>query len=714
MTVKAAPAPKERSDRLIPSELLKLMKDPLLVPDDTVSADTETSGLYADDGARVATASVAWVDWSGAWAAYAGRVSYAVEEIAPGYSVPIVSTAWPFDQGVEAWSDHQPKAEYKGQASLDLWPSAQNLSSFEWRSLLDWLAARRLSMHPMKFDCEKFRVGVRVWPGVGMDLEPMTEWDTQNVCDLIWPLEKKGLKATHDRIWPNSDYGDASKLVKAYLSKAKLPAGRWDLVPWEVIGPYADMDARMTKKVELRQKWEIAQGTAASWLHDEGAYPGDQDPRDAVFRAIARRMATSRYLYRMERRGLPYDRLASRAAGEQAQKVALGLAGRLPFEPKDAKRFFFEPGFVAKKTGVSGLGLVPYQMTNPSTKFPAGQPSMTDEVLRRMVEDGVDHAEAYATWAKIDNSVNMWYFGYADKVGPDERLRCAFRQNGTRSTRFSVERFNIQAIPHDYRMSGYSELEGIPSPRQIIGACVRDHYPGWRLWELDLQQAELRIGALMAKCGSMLELMETGADMHSITARALFKADESHAKWGQYRQIGKRGNFSLGFGAGGKTFRNMISKETNIRLGEAESFRIVRDWNALYPEWGAAIQRHQKAVDRRMNKFGHAWVAFANGERRWFQPYEESHKAFNQRVQGTQAQFCIDWGLAAEAYLLGQNLDCPFGEAGLIVPIHDSLNVLLPDNERGVRMKDHIAQIARDLWAEWFPGITGGVDTKSW
>jgi hypothetical protein len=677
-----------------------MMQDPWLVPDDLVSADTETSGLYADDGARVATASVAWVDWSGNWKSYADRVSYAVEEIAPGYSVPIVSMAWPFDQGVDAWADEHPKDEYKGQAALDLFPEGSNLDQAEWRALLSWLADCRLSMHPMKFDCEKFRVGVRVWPGVGFDLEPATMWDTQNVCDLIWPLEKKGLKATHDRIWPDSDYGDAAAKVKQYLQKAKLPAGRWDLVPWMVIGPYADMDARMTKKVELRQKWEIEQGTTGSWVPDIRA-------------AIERRMATSRYLYRMERRGLPYDGPMSRDAGRQARVVADRLATKLPFQPKEAKRFFFEPDYVSK-LGESGLGLVPYQMTAPSKSHPNGQPSMTEEVLRRMVEDDVAHAESYANWVKIDNSVTMWYYGYADKVGPDGRLRCAFRQNGTRSTRFSVERFNIQAIPHDYRMSGFSELEGIPSPRQIIGEAVRRHYPGWRLWELDLQQAELRIGAVMAKCGSMMELLETGADMHSITAKALFHADEDHPKWGQYRQIGKRGNFSLGFGAGGKTFRNMISKETNIRLSERESFRIVRDWNKLYPEWGQAIRRHQRAVDRRMNQHGHAWVAFANGERRWFQPYEESHKAFNQRVQGTQAQFCIDWGLQAEAYLLGQDLTCPYGEAGLIVPIHDSLNILLPDDERGVRMKDHIVGIAADLWAQWFPQISGGAEAKSW
>lgn len=662
----------------------------------------------------MAVVSICWEDATGSWAPYAGQVTYRSETIAPGYIVNLVSAAWPFDQGVEAWRDENPKEEFKGQPTLDLFPENANLPLGEWCSLMELLAHNELVMHPMKFDCDKFNAGVRVWPGQGRDLQPSVLWDTMNVNGLIWPLEPRGLKSTHERLY-GSDYGDASKQVKAYLRKAKLPSGRWDLVPWDIIGPYADMDAVMTKMIELRQRWEINCNDAASWLWDEGEFPGDKDPRDAVYAEIERRMKTSRWLYRMEQRGLPYDQQASRLAGEQALEVAQNLAKKLPFAPVEAKRFFFEPGYTSKK-GVKGPGLVPYQMTEPSSKFPQGQPSMTAEVLARMVDDGVEYAEAYAVYTKIETAVSMWYFGYADKVGPDGRLRTVFRQDGTRSTRFSVERVNLQAIPQDYRMSGYSELAGIPSPRGIISATVRDHYPGWRLWELDLQQAELRVGAWMAKCYSMLEMMANGDDMHAITTQKLFKIEEDDPKWKLMRQVGKRGNFSLGFGAGGKTFKQMISKETGIMLQDHESFRIVRDWNALYPEWGRAIKITSRRVERRMRDHGHGWIQFANKNRRWFQPYEESHKAFNQRVQGSLAQFGIDWGLASEDLLMEQGLHetIDVGGAGLILPIHDSLNILVPDSEEGEVLIDEVVKIGTELWKQHFPGVPGGIDVKSW
>src|SRR6185295_9947224 len=100
------------------------------------------------------------------------------------------------------------------------------------------------------------------------------------------------------------------------------------------------------------------------------------------------------------------------------------------------------------------------------------------------------HAETYAEYRRLSNAASMWYEGYANAIGQDGRLRTYFRQNGTRSSRFSVERVNLQAIPQDYRLSDHSALDGIITPRGIIGNAVPE---GWRLFELDLAQAELRV-----------------------------------------------------------------------------------------------------------------------------------------------------------------------------------------------------------------------------
>ncbi len=664
---------------------------------DSIAEDTETSGLYADDGARVSTASIAfaefdkneWGNW-GIWAAHYDNVTAQVEEIAPGYEAFIVSCAWPFDQGTEG------KPEDTGQGML--WPEAENLPESEWVALLDLLEAHDLDFHNAKFDLEKMRVGVRRWPGVGRDLQHNVVWDTQNVNAQLWGLEPTSLKPTCARLF-GKEWADEGEQVKKYLQKSKLPAGRWDLMPWSIIGQYAQTDARITKMLKLRQQWELEHNGASNWILKAGV----MTPADA----IQRRLDVMKVLYRMEMRGLPYDEVMSREAAIEAEARASKVAESLPFTPNEAKKFYFSDGRTSK--GEPCLDMVPYSVTDK------GAPQLTAEIVGRMVEDRVPHAAKYDEWRRCTTAASMWYNGYADAMGRDGRLRTCFRQNGTRSSRFSVERVNLQAIPQDYRLSDHAALAGIPTPRQIIAKAVADL--GWKIYELDLAQAELRVATMFAKCQTMYDMIVNGEDLHTFTTKALFPQVDPEdplfsSKW---RQVGKRGNFSLQFGSGAKTFRAMVSKETGIILGESESERIVKEWNGLYPEFGRAIRKHMDVVQRRQNKHGYGWVDFVNGERRWFQPYEEAHKSYNQRVQGNLGQYAMDWMLKSDEYLRSCGMDdTPIGGAGLILTIHDSQVLLLPDDEEGAAMAEQCAQFGRDLWKQWFPAMPGDVDYHSW
>lgn len=645
---------------MLPSQL------PDLAFETWVACDTETSGLFADDGARVSTVSVAWRD--------------------PDTN-ELVGYAWPFDQGVYG------KPEDRGQETI--WPDAENLDLDEWAALLDWLSLRPLIFHNAKFDLEKLRVGCRRWPGIGLDLQGTTMWDTQNVTHLLWPLAgTTSLKPTSARLF-GADVEDESKAVKEYLRKKKLPAGRWDLIPWDILGPYATQDALLTYRLYEYQVAGIDAGELGTWLEN-------------VYETIERRLQTTLVLYRMEWRGLPYDEVESRMAGDECVQRATAVASTLPFGPTGpkAKHFFFGDG--KSDRGIECLNLPPYAVSDKTS-----EPSLTAEILERMVEDQVPYAERWLEWNKVDNAASMWYNGYADKMGQDGRLRCCFRQNGTVSSRFSVERVNLQAIPQDYRLNNYIALDGVPTPRDLIAGAVRKMKGKWKIYELDLAQAELRVAAMFAKCDPMLEMINEGQDLHAVTTRELFNLDIGHPDWGKYRQVGKRGNFSLIFGAKWLTFMRMVSKETGIRLKDYESQDIVAKWNRLYPEFGEAIERHSNAIASRQVKHGYGWIDLINGERRWFEQYEEAHKAFNQRVQANLAQFGVDWMLRTDEYLRNAGYSEESG-TGLVLTIHDSQVLLLPDNWKGGKLAEACAEVGRELWKEWFPDVPGEVDYHKW
>lgn len=699
---------------LNPSDILQAIRDGYPIPA-IVDIDTETSGLHVDDGARLSTVSIAWEDPEGAWRELveplmhpSGVQNWQVTEYGKGslgesIQTPIVSFAWPFDQGLT----YTGKPEDTGQGALI--PDAENLPITEWVAFLDILYEMinrgvKFGFHHAKFDVWILRAGLRHEPMSGIELEPWIGWDTQNVAHALWSYTgTTSLKPTNTRIWGDAS-DDEQQKVKDYLKRAKLPTGRWDLMPWDIIGQYADKDARLTTRLRLYQQEIIRRGAEGAWLN------GKQG-RLTLEQVVQRRLEVSRMLYRMERRGLPFDAEAVGPASRELDRRVRKLTQELPFQPATlpaAKHYWFGTG--TNRNGVTGLGLEPVSVTEN------GSPQLNAHVVQKLAVRDVPGIETWRNLQKAKTANDRWYRGWGSMVGKDGRLRGSVRQNGTVSGRFSIERVQLQAIPHDFRLGGYPALDGLPTPRGLIGQGVPD---GYRLWELDLANAELRVAAMLSKCARMLELIGEGADLHGDAAQQLFDVYPDDPTWGQMRGVAKRANFSLIFGVGWEKLQADIDAQTGVILSDGEAQKLVEDWNGLYPEYRRAIERTARVVQSRQNQYGKGWVQTANGERRWFGRSEETHKAFNQRVQSNLAQYGMDWWLAGDALIDQELIQAGYGNRldriGLVMLIHDSMVLLLP-TEDGLDEKivKQVQDVGVDLWSKTFPGVPGGVDAKIW
>lgn len=703
------PQPKRKLE-ILPSDLFNFLKIDKY-PGFQVAVDTETSGLRVDQGARISTVSVSWIDWDRKWEKIvtshqweSGIQTYRDEVLVPGEEpVAVVSFAWPFDQGVAGTG----KPEDTGQEAL--WPDAVNLPRDEYAYLIAWLEAvgrdAGLSMANMKFDCHMFEAGVRNWPDLVVDLHEYVRWDTQNGNDLFFgwlpTTSLKGKGSAAEMLWGAAE-SDEKMVISKYLTKKKLPKGRWDLMPWDVIARYADQDARLTARlavVHAAKKYALVDGvkTYKGWFRGEGHLDAAE--------AAHRRMELTRMLYRMERRGVPFNTETSLMWAGVIQGRAAKQAKLLPFHPATlptAKHYWFGTGTVK---GVEGHGYPPISTT------PKGAPSLTADDLDKLVEQDLPGATVWKAYSKLVRVDSMWYSGWAEKAGPDGRLRTSVRQNGTASGRFSVEGIQLQAIPHDYKLGGYPELEGIPTPRELIGAGVPE---GWSMWELDLANAEARVAALYAQCTRMLELIEQGKDLHGETARELFRVDPDHPEWGKKRQVSKRANFSLIFGVGWETLQHDIESQTGIHMSDHEVKVLISKWRKLYPEYGKAIDQHMAKVKARQSdrSLPGGFLEMTNGERRWFGRSEDTHKAFNQRVQGNLAQFAIDWWLGANGICERELTQEELRTGGIVLTVHDSTVLLLPDG------KEYVTKLVKEwgeqLWSKRFPGVPGGVDVTEW
>lgn len=633
--------------------------------DQPVVFDTETSGRYPDDGARVSVVSVAWTD------------------LATGQPQ---AHAWPFSQDLHG----KPEAEriFRKKRLGDQCGPDSNLPADEWVALIEWLSSRPgLIGHNVLFDVLVTEAGTcppRWQPGV--DLSGLVVWDTMLGQRILDPEHLIGLKETIYRL--REILPEERNVLVDHLKSRGYGAKtnpRYDLASWDVMGPYATWDAVQTLWLARNQWSRFRDG-------------------EAKFSRMTHEVEVLRTLVRMERRGVPYRADESLQWAGKLQVEIDRLATELPFEdkPNAVRQFFFGAGQTPK--GATCLELRPIKMTKGGKTAPVA--SVDAEVMRELAEKQIPAAQLYREISLVTDANARYYRGYALAVGADGRLRTRFRQTGTRTGRLSCERTNLQAIPHDHRIlaSGNLELACAPSPRALIQAPA-----GYVLYELDLAQAELRVAALYAGCERMLQIITERRDPHGETAVELGLATgPDDPQWYKMRGVGKRGNFSLIFGIGPDKFRADLKTQVGVDLGQARTRRLVSDWNDLYPEFKRAIGTHMRHAER------NGWVPIRDGIRRYYsaaeKAYHDEHSAFNSKVQGNLGYFGRAWMVKVDQLLMDAGVDPD--AAGLLLQIHDSLVVCVPDGCEG--LIEHSARMGEELWATWFPGVPGEVDRKIW
>lgn len=614
--------------------------------DGPVAVDTETSGLHCDDAARLSVVSLAWRSKKG----------------------ELRTAVYPFDQGpvtpLGAKGDLPPR--YKGEGMLD---AAPNLDPDDFVYLCDWLTERELVWHNAKFDLHMFDAGLRDRGDWGFDLSWNTIWDTIVVAPLHRKLASVALKSISADLWGVQETQTQLK-IKEWLAKN---GKRYDLVPWDLMEPYAGQDAALTLRLFEYQQQLIEEGIIEYRLAD-------------------REIDVMLALFRMEQRGLPVDvpgLLVEQAKLGDMIDVAYAELAQAMDLPKSAtitentmRRFWFDP---------SGLGLAPLDLT------PGGKPKVTLAVVRALVARGTKGAAEWQRLAALNTSYQMWYGTWANKAGADGRLRTTFRQTklvddagaaagGTVSGRLAVERVNLQAIPHDYQIP-----EGLRPLRRFIRP-----EPGYELWEVDLSQAEMRVAAGIAKCQPLIDAFARGEDAHDATARLIFHVDDTMPLWKKYRNIAKRLNFGMLYGAGVERLVAEIKLHTGIETDRHEVLDWLDTYRSTFPELSRMSRRAMAQVEQ-----SH-YLPLAGGRRRWFRWDEPSHKAMNALIQGGVAELMkvamVEFEVAHPGHL--------------ILQIHDSLVLHSPVEEA-----EAVAKGAADILCSTFEnafGLPFVCDAKVW
>lgn len=197
----------------------------------------------------------------------------------------------------------------------------------------------------------------------------------------------------------------------------------------------------------------------------------------------------------------------------------------------------------------------------PSRKNQRGY-STNDDVLEKLKDSHpiVPLIREYRFYHKLKST---YLDGLLKTVALDGRIHTIFRQTETRTGRLSSAEPNLQNIPirNDFA-------------KNIRKFFIADE--GKVLIDVDYNQIELRLTAVMSNDTNMINNFLSGEDIHTATAMKIFNCNKSEVT-SQMRGVAKSINFGLIYGMGA----NKLSREINITRSDAE--RYIKNYFDMYP-----------------------------------------------------------------------------------------------------------------------------------
>ena len=350
----------------------------------------------------------------------------------------------------------------------------------------------------------------------------------------------------------------------------------------------------------------------------------------------------ARVLYNMEKEGFFVDtaRLSEFSAklGEMIElscEKIYGLAGE-HFNinsPKQLGHILFEV-----------LGLPPVRKTKSGYSTDA-------EVMEKLrpYHPIVGEILEYRKVAKLKSTYCEGLLAAADERG---RVHTSFKQALTATGRLSSTEPNLQNIPI----------------RTELGREMRKFFAaekeGYVLIDADYSQIELRLLAAISGDEGMIEAFESGADIHSSTAKKVFgvPADEVTV---EMRKKAKAINFGIMYGMGAYS----LSSDLHISVAAAKAY--IEDYMHAFP----MVEKYLSEIVEKAKKDG--FVTTLLGRRRYIPELSAKRKtevAFGERV----AMNSPIQGSAADIIKLAMvNVEAKLREGGydakLIMQVHDEL-----------------------------------------
>ena len=315
--------------------------------------------------------------------------------------------------------------------------------------------------------------------------------------------------------------------------------------------------------------------------------------------------------------------------------------------------------------------------------------STSVEELKKLVDKHPIASEIllYRKYAKL---LSTYVDGLIQHIHGDGKIHAIFNQALTQTGRLSSSEPNLQNI----------------SVRDEEGKMIRKAFyyddENISILSLDYSQIELRILASLSGCKALQAVFEAGEDIHSATAKKVFKTDNPTAL---DRRKAKAVNFGLIYGI------SEFGLAEQIGCSRKEAKEIMANFFNAYPE----INDYFRKINAEVND--KEYVSTLLGRKRFLREIHDANyqvrefarrAAMNAPIQGTAADLIKIAMIKVNKALKDEKL-----ESKIICQIHDELLLKVPSNEKE-KVYDLVKNIMENAMKLNVPLEVDGGFGRSW
>lgn len=402
------------------------------------------------------------------------------------------------------------------------------------------------------------------------------------------------------------------KKVPGKKKRVRFP--HFDMVPDEIMHPYARKDASITRSLGLTLLGKIQK-------MDEQLLPHHRP----LMEVVELESKVTKVVYDMIRTGIRLDKAYVEAAAAHYTTVIE--------KAEDQWKVMTGNQFVDSFKALSAA-FTPLGFAGGVTE--KGQPSYTDKILAKIPHPMARLVETHRDATKRNST---FFLSFLEFLGSDGKIHPNFRQAGTRTGRMSCAGPNLQQLSAD------EEDENDLSDDEIFQ--VRKAFipePGSVLVSIDYKQQEYWLLADMAGEMGLIEQIAAGVDVHDATAKML----------GVSRKKAKTLNFGILYGMGVKK----LAAALGVKVAEAYDLRDL--YFSKLPRIKAFVRMCTQTAEKRK------WVKAWSGRVFKFDDPRFAYKACNAVIQGGSADITKRAMVACHEFLKDK-------KSKLILAIHDEL-----------------------------------------